>query len=180
MKIFKFILIGLISIVVLALITALFTKKDYAMEREITINKPKTEVFEYVKYLKNQDNFSVWAMRDPNMEKEFRGTDATVGYTSAWDSQMDEVGKGEQEIKNITDGERIDYELRFMKPFEATDNAYMTFASVDSTQTIVKWGFNGTIHYPMNLMLLCMDMDKMMGADLETGLTNLKGILEKQ
>jgi hypothetical protein len=33
--------------------------------------------------------------------------------------------------------------------------------------------------YPMNLMLLCMNMDKMIGKDLETGLTNLKGVLEK-
>src|ERR1700741_998777 len=144
MKIIKYILIGLLGIVALALIIALFTKKDYAVEREIVINKPKMEVFDYVKLLKNQDNYSVWAMRDPNMKKEFTGTDGTVGAISKWDSQMDHVGKGEQEIKQIIDGERIDYELRFIKPFEATDNAYMAFASIDSTQTNVKWGFNGT------------------------------------
>lgn len=180
MKIVKFILIGLFSLIALALITAVFTKKEYAVEREIAINKPKTEVFEYVKLLKNQDNYSVWAMRDPDMRKDFTGTDGTVGAVSKWDSDKDDVGKGEQEIKKITDGERIDYELRFIKPFEATDNAYMAFASIDSTQTSVKWGFNGTMHYPMNIMLVCMDMDKMLGADLETGLKNLKGILEKQ
>lgn len=180
MKILKLILIGLFSLIIFALITALFIKKEYAVERAININNSKTEVFEYVKLLKNQDNYSVWAMRDPNMRKVFTGTDGAVGAVSKWDSDKDDVGKGEQEIKKITDGERIDYELRFLKPFEATDNAYITFASIDSTQTSVKWGFNGTMHYPMNLMLLFMDMDKMLGADLEAGLTNLKGILEKQ
>lgn len=180
MKILKYILIGLLSILALALITALFTKKEYAVEREIAINKPKTEVFEYVKLLKNQDNYSVWAQRDPHMKKEFTGTDGMVGAVSKWDSDMKEVGKGEQEIKQIMEGERIDYELRFIEPFEATDNAYMSFSSTDSTQTNVKWGFNGKMNYPMNIMLLCMDMDKMLGADLETGLKNLKAILEKQ
>jgi hypothetical protein len=33
--------------------------------------------------------------------------------------------------------------------------------------------------YPFNLMLLFMNMDKMIGDDLSTGLTNLKTLLEK-
>jgi hypothetical protein len=179
MKILKYLLIGLLSLIVLALIAALFMKTEYAVERQITINKPKTEVFEYVKLLKNQDNFSVWAMRDPKMKKEFKGEDGTVGCISAWDSDNKEIGKGEQEIKKIAEGERIDSELRFIKPFEATDNAYFTFTAVDSIQTNVKWGFNGKMKYPMNLMLVCMNMDEMLGKDLETGLVNLKAVMEK-
>jgi hypothetical protein len=33
--------------------------------------------------------------------------------------------------------------------------------------------------YPMNLMLLFMNMEKMVGRDLSIGLTNLKNTLEK-
>jgi len=33
--------------------------------------------------------------------------------------------------------------------------------------------------YPMNLMFLFMDFDKMLGDDLQTGLDNLKTVLEK-
>jgi len=79
MKIAKRILLGILGIIVLLLVVALFVKKEYAVEREIAINKPKQEVFDYVKFLKNQDNFSVWAQTDPNMKKDFRGTDGTVG-----------------------------------------------------------------------------------------------------
>jgi hypothetical protein len=179
MKIFKKILIGLAILIAIPFLIAIFTKKDYAVERETTINKSKQEVFDYVKFLKNQDNYSKWAMMDPNMKKEYKGTDATVGFVSAWDSDKDDVGKGEQEIKKITEGERIDYELRFIEPFEATDYAYMSTEAVDSTSTKVKWGFNGRMNYPMNLFLLCMDMDGMLGKDLETGLSNLKSVLEK-
>jgi hypothetical protein len=180
MKILKYLLIGLFSLIVLVLIAGLFVKKEYAVERQITINKPKLEVFEYVKLLKNQDNFSVWANRDPKMKKEFRGEDGKVGCVSAWDSDVKDVGKGEQEIKRITEGKRIDFELRFMKPFEATDNACFSFATLDSTQTNIKWGFNGKMKYPMNIMLLFMNMDEMLGKDLETGLVNLKAVMEKK
>ena len=46
-------------------------------------------------------------------------------------------------------------------------------------QTKVKWGFTGKMPYPMNLMCAFMDMDKMIGGDLQKGLDNLKVVLEK-
>ena len=179
MKIFKKILIAVVILIAIALITALFVKKDYAVEREITINKPKQEVFDYIKYLKNQDHYSKWAMMDPEMKKTYRGTDGTVGFVSTWESDNKEVGTGEQEIKKITEGEQIDFELRFLKPFEATEAAYMKTEAVSENQTLVKWGFNGHMDYPMNLFLLFMDFDKMIGGDLETGLSRLRIELEK-
>ncbi len=179
MKIVKRILIGLTVVIAVLLLMALFVKKEYAVEREITINKPVAEVFNYIKHIRNQDNYSTWNRKDPNMKKEYRGTDGTVGFVAAWDSKNDEVGKGEQEIKNINEGERMDMELRFYKPFKATDNAYMTTEAVGENRTKVKWGFNGKMPYPMNLMLVFMNMDKMLGTEMQTGLNDLKALLEK-
>ena len=179
MKILKIIGLILVGIIALLLLVALFVDGNYSVEREVTINKSKQEVFDYVKYLKNQDQFSVWAQIDPNMKKEYRGEDATVGFVSAWDSEDPKAGKGEQKITKIEEGERIEYELHFIEPFESTDYAYLSFASVNDSVTHVKWGFNGKMKYPMNLMMLTMDMEKMLAPDLQNGLNNLKGILEK-
>lgn len=179
MKLFLKILAVIIGVIGITLLVLSFTKKDYAVVREITINKPKAEVFAYIKMLKNQDNFSVWALRDPAMKKEYRGIDGTVGFVSAWDSQKDDVGKGEQKIIDIKEGERIDYELHFIKPFEARDHAYMVTEKVGENATKVKWGFDGKMEWPMNIMLLMMDMDKMLGDDLQQGLNNLKVQVEK-
>jgi hypothetical protein len=178
MKILKVILIGVVGIIAFLLIIALFTKKDYGVIREVVINKPKSEVFEYVKLLKNQDNFSVWAHKDPLMKKYYRGTDGTVGFVSGWESNQKDVGKGEQEIKKIAQGERIDYELRFIEPFASTDFAYIAFDSIAEAQTKVIWGFSGTMKYPMNLFLLTMDMEGMLGKDFQAGMNNLKAVLE--
>jgi uncharacterized protein YndB with AHSA1/START domain len=179
MKALKKILLVIVVLVAIVLIVAAVTKKRYAVEREIVINKPKQEVFDYIKFLKNQDNYSKWAMMDPAMKKTYTGTDGTVGFVSAWDSDKKDVGKGEQEIKKIAEGERVDFELRFIKPFESTEQAYMQTQAVSPTETKVKWGFDGHMNYPMNLMLLFMDFEKMIGDDLQTGLKNLKSNLEK-
>lgn len=165
MKILKKILSVIALLLAVLLITALFTKKDYAVEREVTINKPKQVVFDYIKYIKNQENFSKWATMDPAMKKEYKGTDGTVGFVSAWDSDNSQVGKGEQEIKKITEAERVDLGLHFIKPFEGFADAYMTTAAAGDNQAKVKWGFSSKMKYPMNIMLLFMNMENMVGDD---------------
>ena len=179
MRILKRIGFALAAIIVLVLLTGLFVKREMHAEREIVINKPNEEVFNYVKYLKNQNDYSKWGTMDPAMKKEFRGTDATVGFVSAWESDKDDVGKGEQEIKGIKQGERIDYELRFIKPWESTATAYMITEPVSGNQSKVKWGFDGEMAYPFNVMLLFMDMEDMIGDDFAAGLERLKNQLEK-
>ena len=99
---------------------------------------------------------------------------------SAWKSKHPDVGSGEQEITGIDNGKRIDYELRFLEPFESTSSAYMIFDSIDSSKSIIRWGFDGEMDYPMNLMLLFVDMEGELGGDLQEGLDNLKDILESE
>ena len=179
MKILKKILLFIGIFIGLTMVAAIFVKREYSVEREIIINKPKQQVFEYVKLLKNQDNYSKWAMMDPKMKKEYTGTDGTVGFISAWDSENDELGRGEQEISKITEDERIDFQLRFFEPVKSTSPAYMTTNSISSTQTKVKWGMSGTMAYPTNVVLMFLDISEILGRDLTSGLTTLKGVLEK-
>ena len=166
-------------IIAIPLIAAIFIQKDYSMECEILIDKPRHEVFEYVKYLKNQNDYSKWASIDKDMETYFRGTDASIGFVSGWKSKRKDVGSGEQEIKKIVDGSRIDYELRFLEPFESTEQGWMSLETVSDSSTKVKWGFRGRMNYPMNVMLIFYDFETMLADDFNTGLKNLKNIMEK-
>jgi len=179
MKIVKILLLLVVSLVALVFGAAAVVPKEYAIEKEVVINKNNIDIFNYIKFVKNQDNYSVWAKMDPEMTRSYKGTDGTVGFISAWESNHKHVGKGEQEIKKITEGKRIDLELRFIEPFEATDIAYMTTDSLSDNSTKVMWGFKGHMAYPMNLMLLMMDMEKEVGTPLQQGLVNLKEIMEK-
>lgn len=173
----KLVLIVL-TIIAIPLIVAVFTENSYEVERSVIINKPKEEVFNYIKYLKNQSFYSKWAQMDPNMLKTYRGIDGQVGFVSAWSSEKEDVGAGEQEIIAIDEGCRIDFELRFLKPFKSTDPAFMVTEAVDDNTTKVVWGFSGHMDYPMNLMLLFIDFEQVIGDDLQIGLNNLKAILD--
>lgn len=179
MKILKTILIIIVLLIVIILVVALFVPKEMNAEREIVINKPKQQVFDYIKFLKNQDNYSRWNTIDPNMKKEYRGTDGTAGFVYLWDSENPNAGKGEQEITKIAEGERVDFELRFIKPFKSVAQAYMTTEAVNDNQTKVRWGFKGKMNYPLNIIKLFMNPEKAVGDDFAFGLTRLKEKLEK-
>lgn len=176
MKIFKMILIVLAIIIAIPLLLALFIKKDYLIERQITVNKPQQQVFDYIKMIRNQDHYSVWNMSDPNKKTTSAGTDGTVGFVYSWNGN-DKVGEGEQEIAAIAEGDSITCELRFKRPFKSTGIAGMSAVSASPRSTVVKWNMRGRSNYPMNIMNLMMD--RMLGKDMEKSLANLKKILEE-
>lgn len=157
-----------------------FAPTSYDVSREITIERPRSEVFDYVKLTRNQKEWGPWMKMDPNTKLSYEGTDGTVGFVSKWDSEHPEVGAGEQKIVKIVDGERIDVELKFLKPFETTSLGYTVLESEGDNKTKVRWGFEGDMPRPMNVFLLFMDFDKEAGGEFEKGLASLKEILEKQ
>lgn len=168
----------LVAIVVLVIILAMIAPKTYDVSRSIKVNQSVPVVFEYLKYLKNQDNWSPWGKRDPNMKKEFVGSDGEIGATSKWEGNKD-VGSGEQEIKRIVDNEVVESELRFLKPWKSQSDAYLKVIESGEGETEVTWGFSGKNKFPVSIMMLFMNMDKTVGKDFEEGLKNLKNILEK-
>jgi hypothetical protein len=165
-------------IIGILLISAIIIGTGMSIERSVTVNKPQQQVFGYLKMIRNQDEFSVWNMQDPAMKKEYSGTDGNVGFVYKWDSSTNKnVGAGEQEITKIEEGKNIECEVRFKRPMENTAKVNFTITPVSTDQTLVKWGFQGRMKFPMNLMKPVMT--KMMSRDLQKGLQNLKMVLEK-
>jgi uncharacterized protein YndB with AHSA1/START domain len=176
MKLFVKTLLTIFSLIVLLLLVGLFLKKDYAVAREIVINKPVDQVFDYIRYLENQDQYSAWAEMDPNQEITYTGTDGEVGFVSAWKGEV--TGEGAQEITRIQENSRIETKLRFIKPFKAENDVYMEVEAIGENQTLLRWGFSGRSPWPLNLMTLFFNIEKGVGADYDKGLQKLKGILE--
>ena len=168
----------ILGIIALFLLAGLVISKDISATKEIVINKPVGEVFNYIKYLKNQQNYSKWATLDPNMKNEFRGTDGQPGFVNSWSGNK-KVGVGEQEITAIEEGKTLHTDLRFIKPFKSFAKSTMTTEAVNANSTKVTWGFESKMNYPMNVMNLFMNMSEMIGKDFSTGLSNLKAVLEK-
>src|ERR1700761_7097312 len=111
------ILIILLAIVTLILLLSLIMPKKHFVQRETTVNSPQPKVFDFIKYLENQELFNTNVMTDAGREKTFSGTDGTVGYVYAWKGNKD-AGEGEKEIIAIEEGKSVEMEIRFTKPMK--------------------------------------------------------------
>jgi hypothetical protein len=176
MNIIIYILLGLACIIAMLLVIGLFMKKEHYAKSEIIINAPVQKVFDYIKLLKNQDEFNEHAMADSDRNKEFKGTDGTVGYIYAWSGNKD-AGEGEKEIMNIVDGKSIEMEIRFVKPMKVTASIIMETESLSDNQTKVSWINTGILKYPLNIMIPMME--KSVSKSMDKSLLKLKNILEK-
>lgn len=172
MKVLKYILFILLGLIAIILVIAAILPKDFHAGSEIVINKPRQEVFKYVKQIKMQGTYDNWSKQDPQIQKEYSGIDGTEGFTYTWKSKK--VGDGKQVITKVEEGKRVDMDLFF----NGADQANKSFIQVDSlapNQSKVQWVIDGKMPYPFNLMTLCYDMNK----DFDEGLKSLKLILEK-
>ena len=176
MMVLLYVVLAIVSIIILL---ALIAPKTYNVSRNITINKPVSEVFDYLRHIKNQDDWSPWKKKDPNMKQEFTGTDGEVGFIFRWEGNKD-VGTGEQELVSITENTSINSQLRFYKPWKSQSDAYLTTRAIDDYSTEVIWGFSGVNKPPSNIFFLFFNMDKTVGKDFEEGLSDLKKLLESK
>lgn len=167
----------LAAIVALLIVLSLLAPKNYHVYRTIEVNRPLSEVFQFIKFVKNQDYWSPWDKKDPDMKKTYTGTDGTVGFVSHWEGNK-QVGEGEQEITNILENEKMESQLRFLKPWKSQSDAYIKVEKIDEINTRVTWGFSGVNKPPANIFMLFFNMDKTVGKDFEEGLNNLKNHLE--
>lgn len=169
-------LITLGLILILPFIAAAIAPREFKIEKSITIDRPSSEVFAYIKIIQNNKNWQPWSSLDPNTKRELNGEDGMVGTILTW-SGNPEVGAGEQEIKSISEGQRIEYELRFKEPMNTTNTSFITTKAVNDYQTVVTWNMEGRTDFPMNL--ICYLMHDKIAQDFTNGLKSLKGILEK-
>ena len=172
-----FFLIALL-IVTLIVILAFLAPKNYEVKRSIVIDRPHVGVFNYLKYLKNQDHWCPGRKKDPYIKQECEGEDGEVGFIMKWEGNSD-VGTGEQEITRIVKNKRIEVIVRFFKPMKSTSYVFTIVENLGRMRTKVTWGFSSKNKFPMNVLMLFYNMDKDAGNDYEIGLKNLKNLLEK-
>lgn len=173
-KILKVVGVILLLLVVVFLVAGLIIKKDYHLEREITINAPKEKVWNNVNSLQSLEKWSPWVGIDPNMKTSFEGAPGTVGSVYKWEGNSD-VGQGSQTLTAVQSPDAVTTHLHFIKPFEGEADATVKLAEANGA-TKVTWTFDSRYKYPMNVMTLFMD--GMMGDQYNKGLSKLKQISE--
>lgn len=159
-------------------VLGIISPKSFVVERSVVVNKGRFEVFDKIRLLKTHKEWSPWAKKDPSIIYDFKGVDGTVGFISHWVGN-NHVGEGEQEIKKIVEGERIDYELRFKSPIEAIHYSSLITTEEGASQTKLTWSMSGQMNFPFNVIFKIFKMQEKLEYDFEEGTNVLKAILEK-
>ena len=169
-----------IAIVVLVLVVAVLayaaTRPDTLhVERSATIQAPPEEIFPLISDFRRWASWSPYETRDPAMKKTYGGAAQGKGAVYEWEGNS-EVGQGRMEITDA-DPSRITIKLDFIKPLEGHNVA--DFALVpQGGATNVTWSMDGPSPYIGKLIGVFMNMDRMIGRDMENGLAQLKSVVE--
>ena len=170
------ILIGLAVLIALLVLLVATRPSTFRVERFITIAAPAENVFARVNDLRAWGAWSPWEAKDPDMRRTYGGPPAGVGATYAWAGDKN-VGEGRMTIERSEHPSLVGIKLEFFKPFAGTNAAALSFTPSPGG-TKVTWVMDGRYNFVTKGVSMVMDMDKMIGADFEAGLANLKAQAE--
>jgi hypothetical protein len=170
--------VGVLAVVpIVVLILAALQPNSFRVERKATVKAEAEKVFPCINDFHNWVAWSPFEKLDPNMKKTFSGAGSGKGAVYEWNGNS-KAGMGRMEILESTMPSKVRIKLDFLKPFEGHNTSEFTISPAgDSTE--VTWAGYGPSPFMAKIMHVFISMDKMMGKDFETGLTNLKAIAEK-
>ena len=177
----KKIAIGVAGVLVLFVAVAATRPSAYHVERRLEVAAPADLVFGVLNDLHQFAGVlfffgSPLENGDPNMQKTFAGPAAGVGQSYAWSGHKD-VPKGKMTIEESVPGQKVGMKLEFVEPMESTATYALTLAGTP-TGSFVTWSMDGNHNFIGKAVGLFMDMDSMLGSDIEKGLAQLKTVAE--
>jgi hypothetical protein len=164
-----------IVIVAFAGIVAL-RPSGFRVSRTTRMRAPAPAVFEQVNDFHNWEVWNPWGKLDPAMKQTYQGALTGTGAVYTWTGNK-EVGEGRMTIIESRPNDLIRIKLEFFRPFAATNIAEFTFRP-EGDQTAVTWNMTGKNNFMAKAIHLFMNMDKMIGAQFERGLAQMKSVVE--
>ena len=148
----------------------------YQVQREVEIAATPAAVFANLEDFKRWRDWSPWEKLEPEMQRTYAGAERGVGASYSW--QGDKVGSGSTKVTEATAPQKLGIELAFVKPFEETNRQAFSLTPT-AAGTRVRWSMHGPLRLGGRVMSLFTDMDKIIGRDFETGLSQLKQLCEQ-
>ncbi len=169
----KIILILAGIIIALALIGFLLPRNAH-VERSIRIDRPASMVYATVNSFALFPQWSPWQHLDSNMVQTSEGPREGVGAKLTW-SGNDKIGTGTQLITASIPNQSVRSDLSFGAM--GTSKAALILAAAGSATT-VKWTLDSDMGFGPIGRYFGLLMDSMVGKDFDSGLRNLKSLVE--
>lgn len=177
MKIIKYLLYVVLALVVIVVVLGLVGPKTYKLERSVVIAATPDAVWSHMNTLKKVNEWSPFLKMDSTAVVTYSGNDGEVGSSSSW-SGNSKVGKGSQTITSVVPMKSSMVGLKFITPFgDMNSDGYFNLEP-DGAGTKVIWGMKGENNFVGRVMSSMMSMDKNVGPSFESGLADLKKMVE--
>jgi hypothetical protein len=155
--------------------------EEFRIERSTFIAAAPSAIFPLISDFRRWTEWSPYEGLDPKLERIYSGADRGVGAVYDWKGN-NKVGTGRMEILEADAPGRVLIKLDFFKPFEGHNHALFTLEP-EAGGTRVTWAMFGPkacgagafMHFIMGLLF---NMEKMVGAQFEQGLRQLKAAAE--
>ena len=175
----KWSLAALAAVVVIFLIVVALQPSDFRIERSATMRAPAPAAFAQVNDFQNWRTWSPWEKVDPALKRQYHGPRAGTGAVYAWQGNND-VGEGRMTITDAKPSEQVVIRLEFLEPMASTSSTGFLLTPTAQGGTNVRWTMTGENNFMMKGMGLFMNMDKMIGDDLNMGLAKLDSVTAAQ
>ncbi|MEU7905099.1 SRPBCC family protein [Actinoplanes sp. NPDC049118] len=148
----------------------------FTVTRSMSIQASPERVYEQIVDFHRWRPWSPWEDLDPDMQRNFSGSEAGAGAVYEWDGNS-KAGKGRMEIVEVSAPSAVGIDLAFEKPFKARQSIRFTIEP-EGAGSRVTWTLVGKKTFMVRAMGIIRSMDKMVGPDFEKGLARLKVVAE--
>lgn len=156
---------------------AVATQPDtFRVQRIAMIDAPPEKLVGILSDLRRGAEWSPYEKKDRAMKKTFSGPASGPGSKLEWDGNSD-VGAGSLTVTEVTPA-NIKLNLEMIRPMNANNIVEYTFAP-QGNATSMTWAMHGPMPLISKVMCVFVDLDKMLGADMERGLKDLKSLAER-
>ncbi len=172
----EIILIALAAIVAVFVVVVAMQPSEFRVTRSTAIAALPPVVFAQVNDFHNWEAWSPWAKLDPAMKKTYEGAPAGTGAIYTWTGN-NQVGVGRTTITESRPNDLIRIKLEFVKPFAVANIVEFAFKP-EGDRTAVTWSMTGKNKFMFKAVGLFMSMEKMVGGQFESGLAQMKSVVE--
>lgn len=173
-------ILGLIGLAIAGvLLVAALRPNHFRLQRTATIAASPEAIYAELEDLRRWQTWSPWEDIDPALRRTYSGPATGTGSVYEWASDNAKAGEGRMTITEARVPSKLLIQLDFIKPIRATNTAEFTLQAQDGG-TVVTWAMYGPSPFVSRLFGLIFNMDKMIGADFEKGLSRLKALTENR
>lgn len=144
----------------------------FSITRTAVLDASAPAVFAQLEDFRHWRNWSFWEQIDPDMQRSFTGAERGVGAHYAWSGNA-RAGAGSMEIIDASAGRQVVIDLRFLKPFKATNPTVITLEPLEGGRTEVTWRMTGQRGALMRALSRVVKMDDALAHQIDQTLAEL-------